>query len=60
MTAEWMKLRQVRLQGALKDAPEVRSLLNLLGKFDVVTSIAVNAPTVIAGFPKLLQGTPFN
>lgn len=53
-----------RLQRALplleqnKDAPEVRSLWNVLAKFDTVTSLAVNAPTIITGFQKMLQGTP--
>jgi hypothetical protein len=55
-----------RLQRALplleknKDTPEVRTLWDVLGKFDTVTSLAANAPTIIAGFQKVLQGTPLS
>lgn len=55
-----------RLQRALplleesKDTPEVRTLWDVLGKFDTITSLAVNAPTIIAGFQKVLQGTPLS
>jgi hypothetical protein len=55
-----------RLQRALpllqadKDTVAVRTLWDVLAKFDTITSLAVNAPTIIAGFQKVLQGTPLS